>query len=157
MRWEHLDLDACLWSMPGAATEVWPGTKNSRDHGVPLTDPVLALLCELEPEPKGYVFPAPRGCIRIPSTVPIWRAAGIPRFRPHDLRATAATGMDRLGVPANHIALVLNHVDGSVTASYIRHDRRQHKRAALEAWSEYLSTLRGRISRRRLAVPSAGL
>ena len=149
MRWEHLDLDANLWSMPGAPTIGWRGTKNGRDHEVPLTDPMLELLREFDPERSGHVFPSTwRGkCIKIPSTQSVWAAAGIPRFRPHDLRATAATKLDELGVSQDHIGLILNHVQTSVTASYIRHDQRKHKRAALELWAdELMAILRGRLS-----------
>jgi integrase len=144
MRWEHLDLDAGLWSMPGAPTTGWPGTKNGHDHEVPLTDPVLALLRDQDPKPAAFVFPSTTRigkAIKIPSTRDLWPEAGIPRFRPHDLRATAATKMDELRIVRDHIALVLNHTDGGVTASYVRHDKRGHKRSALEAWATELSAI----------------
>jgi integrase len=144
MRWEHLDLDAGLWSMPGAPTTGWKGTKNKRDHEVPLTDPVLALLRDLDPKPSGHVFPSAtrKGkCIGIPRTDQIWSDADIPRFTPHNLRATAATKMDELGIVRDHIALILNHTDGGVTASYVRHDKRGHKRSALERWATELSAI----------------
>jgi integrase len=144
MRWEHVDMAHGLWSMPGKASPIWPGTKNGRDHEVPLTKPVLDLLEELDPQPSGYVFPSTTRYNRPIAdvlAVSIWQAAGMPRFRPHDLRATAATGMDSLGIVRQHISLVLNHVEAGVTASYIRHDARQHKRAALEAWSKELEAI----------------
>ena len=78
------------------------------------------------------------GAIKIPVTIGLWKKLGIPRFRPHDLRATAATGMDALGISEEHIARVLNHSKGGVTASYIRHDKLVQKRRALEAWGESL-------------------
>jgi integrase len=149
MRWQDIDLDAGIWSMPGQAAEGWPGTKNHRDHEVPLPAPVLELLRELEPESGKiknnilHVFPSVRKGkpIGIPSTVSIWQAAGVPRFRPHDLRATCATGMDALGIVRQHISLVLNHVEAGVTQSYVRHDQRQHKRLALEAWARELMAI----------------
>jgi integrase len=80
LRWEHVDQDAALWTMPGAPAPGWPGTKNGRDHEVPLTEPVLALLSDLEPKPVGHVFPSiHRGkCINRPSPQPVWQTAGIP-------------------------------------------------------------------------------
>ena len=73
-----------------------------------------------------------------PETVKLWKGLGIPRFRPHNLRATAATGMDELGIHKEHIARVLNHIEGDQTAAYIRHDKMQQKRFALEAWGSHL-------------------
>jgi integrase len=163
MRWEHVDLDAGLWMMPGEPAHGWPGTKNGRDHEVPLTDPALALLMEIfetQGFQNGYVFPSVRRgrCIGIPSTVSIWQAAGIDRFRPHDLRATAATKMDELGIAREHIGLVLNHAQSGITASYVRHDKRQHKRIALEAWATELEAIlagKGRTDRKAEIVPIA--
>jgi integrase len=77
----------------------------------------------------------------IPSIRTIWQENGIPRFRPHDLRATAATDMDRLGILKDDIRLVLNHVDGDVTDSYIRHHKRERKWSALDRWSTELQAI----------------
>ncbi len=145
MRHEHIkDHHGRWWQMPGAKTDTWPGTKNGRDHEIFLTEPVLELLRELEPHKSPYIFPSRAGYIKIPVTQPIWTKAGISRFRPHDLRATCATQMDALGINRQHISLILNHVEGGVTASYVRHDQRDHKRAALEAWAkELLAILAG--------------
>ncbi len=150
MCWDHIDWDERLWTMPGAPTKGWPGTKNKRDHDVPLTGTVLTLLRELDPAgahelgKKGFVFPSTkRGRhIVIPSIRTIWQENDIPRFRPHDLRATAATGMDRLGILKENIRLVLNHVDGDVTDSYIRHHTRERKLSTLKRWSEELHAIR---------------
>jgi len=149
MRWEHLNLDAGLWSMPGEPTTGWPGTKNKHDHEVPLLEPVLELLRDLDPKPAGHVFPSTRRgkCISRPPIRPIWEEASIPPFRAHDLRATAATKLDELGVIRQYIALVLNHVEGDrkVTASYVRHDKKQQKKEALTVWTnELLAILDGR-------------
>jgi integrase len=145
MRWEHLDLEDGWWSMPGEPTEGWPGTKNCKNHQVPLSPPVLELLRDLEPKPSGPVFPAPRGRggIPIPSTISIWEAAGMEPFRPHDLRATAATGMYELDdIAPHHISAVLNHYlakgESKTTAIYIRHIKRKHRKMALEAWTNKL-------------------
>jgi integrase len=142
MRWEHVDLEAGWWCMPGAESSIWPGTKNARDHDVPLTKPALQLLHDHEPKPTGYVFPSaqPGRPIADVSAQPVWRTAGIKPFRVHDLRATAATRMDELGIVRQYIALVLNHVEGgsATTSGYIRHDKREHKRSALSKWAEEL-------------------
>ena len=135
MRWQDIDLNKAVWSLPGSPDKEWPGTKNGRTHQVPLSVPALEILQELGLEESGPVFPHERGCMRIPSVQPIWKALGMQRFRPHDLRATAASGMDALGIHKEHISRVLNHVEGGTTAGYIRHDNMEQKRRALEAWA----------------------
>ncbi len=142
MRWQDVDLGARTWTLPGEPAEGWPGTKNGRTHSLGLPDPAVALLEELGPAESGQVFPGRGGQrMAIPSAQTVWRACEIPRFRAHDLRATAATGMDRLGIPKDHISRILNHVEGGITASYIRHDAEEHKRRALEAWAAHVTEL----------------
>ena len=48
-------------------------------------------------------------------------------FRAHDLRRTASTGMAEAGVPRDHIAKVLNHVEGGPAATRI-YDRYAYTR-----------------------------
>ena len=71
----------------------------------------------------------------------------IPRWTYHDLRRTAATGMQRLGMPIEVVEAVLNHKSGAVrgvAAIYGRHDFKQEKAKALEAWARFLESLIGR-------------
>lgn len=65
-------------------------------------------------------------------------------WRVHDLRRTLATGMQRLGVRFEVTEALLNHVSGSksgVAGVYQRHDWRDEKRAALNAWAAHLSRI----------------
>jgi integrase len=65
-------------------------------------------------------------------------------WRIHDLRRTFATGMQRLGVRFEVTEAVLNHVSGArsgVAGIYQRHDWREEKRVALDAWARHLETL----------------
>jgi integrase len=72
----------------------------------------------------------------------IRRTLGID-FRGHDLRRTAATRMAAAGVPREHIARVLNHVEGGARATrvYDRHTYDVEKRAALESWARSLAKI----------------
>ncbi len=70
----------------------------------------------------------------------------LPQWGLHDLRRTAASGMARLGTPIHVTEAVLNHSGGTISgvaAVYIRHDFRDEKRAALEAWENFVLTLAG--------------
>lgn len=65
------------------------------------------------------------------------------RFRGHDLRRTAATRMAAAGVPRDHTAKVLDHVEGGARAMrvYDRHSCDAEKRVALEAWDRALPAI----------------
>lgn len=142
MRWQDVNLEAGVWTLPGDPEGDWPGTKNGRTHEVPLSDMAVELLTELDPKAQGALFAGRAGRpIAIPQTKAIWTGLDIARFRPHDLRATAATGMDRLHIPKEHISRVLNHVEAGVTASYIRHEALEQKRRALDTWANYVQQI----------------
>ena len=68
----------------------------------------------------------------------------LPDWRLHDLRRTAATGMQKLGVRLEVIETVLGHVSGSragVVGVYQRHRFDQEARDALERWGEQVERL----------------
>jgi integrase len=59
----------------------------------------------------------------------------------HDLRRTAATGLQRLGVRLEVTEAVLNHISGTrggIAGVYQRHDWAAEKRAALDAWAAHV-------------------
>jgi integrase len=65
-------------------------------------------------------------------------------WRLHDLRRTAASGMARLGVAVHVVEALLNHKSGTISgvaAVYNRHDYAAEKRAAAQAWANYLDSL----------------
>lgn len=69
-----------------------------------------------------------------------------PHFVLHDLRRTAATGMQRLGIALPVVEAVLNHVTGSrsgVVGVYQRHQYVDEKRRALEAWAAEVARITG--------------
>jgi hypothetical protein len=65
-------------------------------------------------------------------------------WRIHDLRRTTATGLQRLGTALPVTESILGHVAGSragIVGIYQRHDYADEKRAALEAWGEFVTEL----------------
>lgn len=65
-------------------------------------------------------------------------------WRVHDLRRTLATGLQRLGVRFEVTEAVLNHVSGArsgVAGIYQRHDWKEEKRSALEAWARHVAAI----------------
>ncbi|RYG87180.1 MAG: integrase, partial [Alphaproteobacteria bacterium] len=68
---------------------------------------------------------------------------GVAGWRVHDLRRTMATGFQRLGVRFEVTEAVLNHVSGAksgVAGVYQRHDWKEEKRTALEAWGRHVAS-----------------
>lgn len=144
MRWQDLDLKSGWWTIPGIHT------KNGEAHRVFLVKEAVALIQaqeqdeeEEEEDPGEYVFARTGASVldrakKAPAAIA--RLLGF-EFRGHDLRRTAATQMAGAGVPREHIARVLNHVEGGPRATrvYDRHSYDREKRAALETWAETLS------------------
>ena len=68
----------------------------------------------------------------------------VEHFVLHDLRRTAATGMQRLGEPMTVTEAVLNHIIGSrggIAGAYQRHDYFNEKKDALAKWADYVRSL----------------
>lgn len=68
----------------------------------------------------------------------------MPPWRIHDLRRTLATGFQRLGIRFEVTEAVLNHVSGAkggIAGVYQRHDWKEEKRSALDAWARHISTI----------------
>jgi integrase len=65
-------------------------------------------------------------------------------WRFHDLRRTAASGLQKLKQPIHVVEAVLNHKSGTVSgvaAIYGRYDYAAEKRAALVAWAKHVKKL----------------
>lgn len=67
-------------------------------------------------------------------------------WRIHDIRRTLATGFQRLGVRFEVTEAALNHISGAkggVAGIYQRHDWKDEKRSALEAWARHIIAIVG--------------
>lgn len=141
--WSEFDLEGALWTVPRDRA------KNDRTHLVPLSDAALRLLKTI-PEAKGSdkLFPArgnpetgPSGFSKTHARIvkAMIEATGpAERWTLHDLRRTMATGLQRLGIRLEVTEAVLNHIGGSrggLVGVYQRHDFKEEKRHALDAWA----------------------
>jgi integrase len=148
----ELDLDAATWTIPPDRV------KNKREHVVPLSPMAAQIireqiadvtaLCERKQRKvPAWIFPGPGARSAVTGAAvakAILRSEWpIEHFTAHDLRRTAATSMERLGVNPFDVGLVLNHVSTtqpSVTRRvYALHGYAQEKRDALSTYAEYLS------------------
>ena len=143
MRWSELDPKTRIWTIPAARS------KNHREHRVPLSTQAWRII---DAQPRmadcDYVFTYGRG-----RPVNEWdktkqrlcAKAGLGEdWRLHDLRRTAAAGMQRLGVRVEVIERALNHRSGSfagITGTYQVDPLEREVRAALQRWADYVEEL----------------
>jgi len=145
LTWHEIDFERGVIVLPASRT------KNKREHVVPMSEPVRAIL---------------DARTRIYSRDLVFGVRGIGRFGfgkykrrldqglagavtkewvVHDLRRTVATGMaDRLGVQPHIIEAILNHASGhkgGVAGVYNRATYATEKKQALERWADYVSAL----------------
>ncbi|HWA00380.1 MAG TPA: tyrosine-type recombinase/integrase [Caulobacterales bacterium] len=157
----EFDLDRALWTIPPDRS------KNGREHVVPLSDTAVAILrdqlanvealCERKRrEPPPFVFPGPGGRAAMTGAAvakavkreekaegDAKKIMGVTPWTPHDLRRTAATGMEELGISPFIVGHVLNHASATkatVTSRvYARYDYAKEKREALDLWAGRLA------------------
>jgi integrase len=132
MTWAELSGDLSTWTIPASRA------KNGATHIAPLSDAARELLLSA-PRIGERVF-GPFNSFSKAKTA-LDAKSGVKSWRLHDLRRTAATGLQRLGVRLEVTEQVLNHVSGSragIVGIYQRHDFASEKRAALEAWGAHV-------------------
>jgi integrase len=132
MTWSEIDLGRALWILPAARN------KGRRDHEVPLSPAMLALLGD-RPRLGKPVFTTNgqnpyAGQKRLKAILD--RESRIAGWTFHDFRRTMSTGMAALHVPQDTIDRVLNHAKGALAGTYNRHQYLDEKRLALETWAE---------------------
>ena len=118
LRREEIALNTAIWTIPAERS------KNKFSHQVPLSEPALLLIREAMRTSNGdFLFPDRSGEGPTVHTVIDYALSkaqlprdglplgkfGIPRWTPHDLRRTVATGMSRLKIGQIVIGHVLNH------------------------------------------------
>jgi integrase len=139
------ELQGDQWVIPAVRA------KNGVASIVPLSKPALKVIEALgEIEGSTLLFPS-RSDLKTPASgfskatarllkrmAELLEVENVDHFRPHDLRRTMATGMQRLGVAQPVVEAVLNHVSGSrsgVAGIYQRYDYVAEKREALDLWA----------------------
>jgi integrase len=123
--------------------------KNHRPNLLPLPSLALDLILSQGRRADEHVFSSnPNGTKRLTG----WSRAkarldelnGIPPWVIHDLRRTASTGMNGIGVQPHVVEAVLNHVSGArrgVAGTYNVAEYRNEKRDALQRWAAHVKRL----------------
>ena len=143
MRWQHIDLDVAVWTLPPEFT------KNKREHVVPLSPSVVAVIERIPRLNETLVFPARGSSTNVFSGFSkakrqLSAKCDLAPWTLHDLRRTVATGLARLDVNPHVIERALNHVSGTfagVAGTYNRYAYFDDTRDALNKWAEHVKAL----------------
>jgi integrase len=134
-RWEEIDLQAKVWTVPGVRM------KSGRDHRVPLSSQAMGLLSAL-PGRTGIVFQSPRAGYPLAKMAMLGVLERMGRSddaTPHGFRSTFRdwTG-DRTAFARDLIEAALAHAIGDKTeAAYRRTDALEKRRLLMEQWADF--------------------
>jgi integrase len=145
LSWQEIDFERGLIVLPSSRT------KNAREHAVPMSASVRAILdARTRIYGRDLVFGV-RGIGRFgfgkckARLDKALAGAGMKEWVVHDLRRTAATLMgERLQIPPHIVEAILNHQSGTkrgVAGLYNRSQYLGEKKQALERWADYVMAL----------------
>jgi integrase len=150
--WSEFNLDEATWTIPAARMKRTKQQKaDGVPHLVPLSTQAVEILRELRPLTGHgqYVFPSPRTGERPMSENAVLSALrrmgfGKDEMTGHGFRAMARTLIaERLNIPEAVIEAQLAHaVRDSLGRAYNRTEFMEQRRAMMQAWANYLDTLR---------------
>jgi integrase len=128
----------------------WKQITNKAERPHSLVLPPLALQQVGRGDPNALVFAGAKGEISGFSKFKhrLDEVAGVKGWRLHDLRRSAASSMQELGIRNEIIQAVLNHAIPGVGGVYLRAELEKDKAEALRAWAVELERI---VGRRRVA------
>jgi integrase len=138
--WSEIDIDEATWTVPAERM------KGGREHRVPLSEPVLAML-KSQPRVAGsdLVFVSPRGVVLSDMTLTaVTRRLGINAV-PHGFRSTFRDWTsERTGYPRDVAEMALAHAIGDkVEAAYRRGDLFEKRRRMMRDWAAFCARIEG--------------
>ncbi len=138
-RWEEIDLEAKIWTIPPERM------KKRREHRIPLTAQMLALLEVMQPISghREYVFPSDRDpkkpCNSQTANMALKRMGFAGRLVSHGLRSLASTTLNEQGFERDLVEAALAHVDDNqVRSAYNRTDYLERRTPMMCWWSEHI-------------------
>jgi integrase len=142
---EEVDTSKWMWVLPAARS------KNGKERVTPIVGIARETLAECLPK-AGPVFKSETGRPLTASHVGQTllnrsKRLPIPKFCTHDLRRSFATALDGMGVSIELIAAIVGHESSvnrnaqTLVRHYLRTDKLEQKRLALEAWDRRLRAI----------------
>jgi integrase len=138
MRWEEVDLDAKIWTVPGERM------KMDKEHFVPLSDEAVAILRgqRATRPPRPFVFPGakPRAPLSNMAFAMVMRRMGAGEYTPHGFRSAFRDWAAEHGVEFEVAEQCLAHAVGNaVTRAYLRSTMIERRRKVMADWAAFLA------------------
>jgi len=151
MRWEHVDLEARLWTIPK--------TKNGAEHRVPLSEAAVGVLATMKALAPGEgVFPSTSNANKALSNMArlaLLERMGRGDLTAHGFRATFKTwASERTNFAREVVEAALAHtISDQLEAAYRRGDLFEKRRRLMAAWAEYAGS-RGGEAGKVISLPA---
>lgn len=145
-RWQYIDLDNGLWTIPV--------TKSGKPRHVPLSTQAVAVLIEakaaaarLMRAPSSWVFPNPTTAKPYTTIFQPWdicrRSVGLADVRIHDLRHSFASALVNRGMTLYDVKEILGHSNIATTQRYAHLSPERLREAVKQAGDHYAMALNG--------------
>ncbi|EPN1946074.1 integrase domain-containing protein [Vibrio parahaemolyticus] len=138
-RWDEIDWEEKIWTIPAERM------KKRREHRIPLTEQMLAILEVIKPISghRDCIFPSDRDpkkpCNSQTANMALKRMGFAGRLVSHGLRSLASTTLNEQGFDRDLIEAALAHVDDNqVRSAYNRTDYLERRRPIMNWWSEHI-------------------
>ncbi|WP_158160876.1 integrase domain-containing protein [Grimontia hollisae] len=138
-RWDEIDWEEKVWTIPAERM------KKRREHRIPLTEQMLALLEVMKPISghRDFIFPSDRDpkkpCNSQTANMALKRMGFAGRLVSHGLRSLASTTLNEQGFDPDLVEAALAHVDDNqVRSAYNRTDYLERRRPMMCWWSGHI-------------------
>ncbi|EJC1210124.1 tyrosine-type recombinase/integrase [Vibrio parahaemolyticus] len=138
-RWDEINWEEKVWTIPAERM------KKRREHRIPLTEQMLALLEVMKPISghRDFVFPSDRDpkkpCNSQTANMALKRMGFAGRLVSHGLRSLASTTLNEQGFDPDLVEAALAHVDDNqVRSAYNRTDYLERRKPMMCWWSGHI-------------------
>ncbi|EGR1070074.1 DUF4102 domain-containing protein [Vibrio cholerae] len=138
-RWDEIEWEEKIWTIPAERM------KKRREHRIPLTEQMLALLEVMKPISghREFIFPSDRDpkkpCNSQTANMALKRMGFAGRLVSHGLRSLASTTLNEQGFDRDLVEASLAHVDDNqVRSAYNRTDYLERRRPMMCWWSDHI-------------------
>ncbi|NAX42269.1 MULTISPECIES: integrase domain-containing protein [unclassified Vibrio] len=147
-RWDEIEWEEKIWTIPAERM------KKRREHRIPLTEQMLALLEVMKPISghRVFIFPSDRDpkkpCNSQTANMALKRMGFAGRLVSHGLRSLASTTLNEQGFDRDLIEASLAHVDDNqVRSAYNRTDYLERRKPMMCWWSGHIEEAsKGKLS-----------
>ncbi|HEJ2450987.1 TPA: tyrosine-type recombinase/integrase [Vibrio cholerae] len=138
-RWDEINWEEKVWTIPAERM------KKRREHRIPLTEQMLALLEVMKPISghRDFIFPSDRDpkkpCNSQTANMALKRMGFAGRLVSHGLRSLASTTLNEQGFDPDLVESALAHVDDNqVRSAYNRTDYLERRKPMMSWWSGHI-------------------